>query len=133
MSFSSFHLNSARDARRGIALLVTIILLVFLVLIVVALSSLVRVETQIAINTDYVAQARQNALYGANLALGRLQETAGPDRRVTARSDIAGNNPHNSYLTGVWDENGQLITWLVNGNEDHTAGSPDIEPDSSPS
>lgn len=129
MLFSSSFSNTPRNARRGIALLVTIILLVFLVLIVVALSALVRVETQIAVNTDYVAQARQNALYAANLALGRLQETAGPDRRVTARSDIVGNNPHNSYLTGVWDENGRIITWLVNGNEDHLPGSPAVEPD----
>ncbi|TAG32885.1 MAG: hypothetical protein EAZ36_01600 [Verrucomicrobia bacterium] len=116
--------------RRGIALLVTVTLLVFLVLIAVALSSLVRVETQIAVNTDAVAQARQNALFGMNMALGRLQETAGPDRRITARADILGGTPNNAYLTGVWDETGALITWLVNGNEDHASGSPEIEPGS---
>lgn len=125
-SYSSF--PSRR--RRGIALLVTVILLVFLVLIAVALSSLVRVETQIAVNTDAIAQARQNALMGMNMALGRLQETAGPDRRTTARADIEGGSPNNAYLTGVWDENGALITWLVNGNEDHANGSPEIRPDS---
>jgi hypothetical protein len=112
------------DRRRGLALLVTIVLLAFLVLIVAALSSLVRVETQIAVNTDSVAQARQNALVGVNMALGQLQEHAGIDKRVTARSDITSGAIHNSYLTGVWDDSGNLVTWLVNGNEEQTAGNP---------
>jgi hypothetical protein len=100
------------------------VLLAFLVLIVAALSSLVRVETQIAVNTDSVAQARQNALVGVNMALGQLQEHAGIDKRVTARSDITSGAIHNSYLTGVWDDSGNLVTWLVNGNEEQTAGNP---------
>lgn len=125
-SFSGF--SPARDPRRGIALLVTIVLLVFLVLVVAALSSLVRIETQIAVNTDHLAQARQNALYAADVALGRIQETLGPDRRFTARADILSPTPDNAYLTGVWDDTGNLITWLVNGNENHNAGSPVVEP-----
>jgi hypothetical protein len=131
MSIPRHRFFTARHQSKGIALLVTIILLVFLVLIVVALSSLVRVETQIAVNTDAVAQARQNALVGVNMALGRLQETAGPDKRITARADILGPvAPPNAYLTGVWDKNGNLITWLVNGNDNHTPGNPRVTPDS---
>ncbi len=137
-------LFSAAPRRRGIALLVTIILLSFLVLIMVAMSSLVRVETKIATNQDTLAQARQNALMGLNVALGKLQETAGPDQRVTARADLMENNnaiisPARKYqmnMTGVWDTSGagapRLITWLVNGNEDLEGKDPNIEPDSGP-
>lgn len=130
MSSSSLSRFYRSDRRRGLALLVTIVLLAFLVLIVAALSSLVRVESQIAVNTDSVAQARQNALLGVNMALGQLQEHAGIDKRVTARSDITNSaTVHNSYLTGVWDDSGNLVTWLVNGNEDHPAGNPYVTPD----
>lgn len=118
--------------RRGIALLVTIVLLVFLVLIMVALSSLVRVETQIATNTQALAQARQNAMFGLNMAIGKLQETAGPDKRVTARADLSITNANQPNLIGVYDtSNGtpDLITWLVSGNEDHTV-DPKITPTS---
>ena len=83
-----FHKTFPQTRRRGVALLVTIILLVFLVLIMVAMSSMVRVETQIAGNTQSLAQARQNAMMGLNIAIGKLQETAGPDQRVTARADL---------------------------------------------
>ena len=120
--------------QRGVALLVTIILLVFLVLIMVAMSSMVRVETQIAGNTQSLAQARQNAMMGLNIAIGKLQETTGADQRATARADLvtpAASNQLN--LTGVWDTTNSpptLITWLVNGNEKHAAGNPDVKPDS---
>ena len=134
---SSFMVASPR---RGIALLVTIILLSFLVLLMVAMSSLVRVETKVAANQDTIAQARQNALMGLNIAVAKLQETAGPDKRVTARADMFDTNaavfPGPQYqmnLTGVWDTSGggapQLVTWLVNGNEDIEDQPPNITPD----
>ena len=126
--------------QRGVALLVTIILLSFLVLLMVALSSLVRVETKITGNNASLAQARQNALMGMNVALGKLQETAGPDQRVTARADVIDNTFTKKYqmnLTGVWDTTGagvpKLITWLVNGNEDLDGKVPNIDPEGSPS
>lgn len=123
---------------RGVALLVTIILLSFLVLLMVALSSLVRVETKITGNNASLAQARQNALMGLNVALGKLQETAGPDQRVTARADVIESTFTKRYqmnLTGVWDTTGagnpKLITWLINGNEDLDGKVPNIDPDGS--
>ncbi len=130
---------SSVSSRRGIALLVTIVLLSFLVLIMVALSSLVRVETKIANNQDTLAQARQNALTGLNIALGKLQETAGPDLRVTARADLLENSLAPEYqmnLTGVWDTSvggaPTLVTWLVNGNEDLQGLAPHVAPDLGP-
>ena len=74
--------------RRGFALLVTIVLVSFLVLILVGLASFTRVETQVAANSQQLAQARQNALMALNVALGQLQQAAGPDQRVTARAEI---------------------------------------------
>ena len=103
-------------AARGFALLVTIVLLAFLVLILVALASFTRVETQVAANAQTLSLARQNALLGLNIALGRLQETAGPDQRTTATADILDETgidpgisatvatlPANRHWTGVWD------------------------------
>lgn len=107
--------------RRGFALLVTIVLVAFLVLILVGLATFTRVETQVAGNSEKLALARQNALTGLNVAVGQLQRYAGPDNRLTARSDItvpgAINHP---YFTGVWRPINNTTTpdaWLVNGNE----------------
>lgn len=112
---SSAHHRSWVSARRGFALLITITLLAFLVLLLVSLASLTRVETQVAANSAQLAQARANALFALNLAVGQLQKYAGPDQRVTARADIDAANvsepggpgepviPHNPLWTGVWD------------------------------
>src|SRR5687768_980468 len=78
----------ARARREGFALLITITLLAFLVLLLVSLASLTRVETQVAANNQTLSQARQNALFALNVALGQLQKYSGPDQRVTARADI---------------------------------------------
>lgn len=75
-------------SRRGFALLVTIVLVAFLVLILVGLATFTRVETQVAANSQQLAAARQNALMALNIAVGQLQQAAGPDQRVTARADI---------------------------------------------
>lgn len=114
--------------RQGFALIVTIVLVAFLVLILVGLATFTRVETQVADNTESLSRARQNALAGLNIAVGQLQEHAGPDNRLTARSDItvtgAINHPH---FTGVWRPTNNTNTpdvWLVNGPEAGSAVTP---------
>ncbi|MFA6960147.1 MAG: hypothetical protein WC205_05290 [Opitutaceae bacterium] len=107
-----------RQRRAGFALLITITLLAFLVLLLVSLASLTRVETRVASNNQTLSQARQNALFALNVALGQLQKYSGPDQRVTALADIttvddkltrnaAGepvvNDVKNALWTGVWD------------------------------
>ncbi|MEN9841720.1 MAG: hypothetical protein RL376_1520, partial [Verrucomicrobiota bacterium] len=110
-----------RNPAQGFALLVTIVLVAFLVLIVVGLATFTRVETQVAANSQQVAQARQNAVMALNLALGQLQKYAGPDQAVTARADITSATPlKQPYLTGVWSTSNTSSTpdtWLVSGNE----------------
>ena len=113
-------------------MLITITLLAFVVLLLVSLAALTRVETQISDNSQQLAHARQNALMGLNIAIGKLQAAAGPDQRVTARAVV---DPFaattNSKWTGVWDSApssatyGQRLTWLVS--------SPAAAPDASTS
>ncbi len=76
------------DGKKGFALLITITLLAFLVLLLVSLAALTRVETQVASNSQQIATSRQNAMMALNIAIGQLQQTAGPDQRVTARAEI---------------------------------------------
>src|SRR4051812_49838113 len=92
-----------RTGQRGFALLITITLLAFLVLLLVSLASLTRVETQVANNSQQLAQARQNALMALNIALGQLQKYTGPDQRTTARADLEnGAGKTNGQWTGVY-------------------------------
>ncbi len=95
--------SSFENPRAGFALLITITLLAFLVLLLVSLASLTRVETQVAANNQQLVQARQNAVMAMNVALGRLQQLAGPDQRVTGTAElVAGANAAKQKWTGVW-------------------------------
>jgi hypothetical protein len=116
-----------RRPQRGFALLITITLLAFLVLLLVSLASLTRVETQVAGNNQRLSQARQNALLAVNIALGQLQQFAGPDQRITARADVLTSHAgspvatgtsgafdtfwatRNRYWTGVWGNSQSAI------------------------
>ncbi len=106
-----------RTNQRGFALLITITLLAFLVLLLVSLASLTRVETQVATNSQQLSQARQNALMALNIALGQLQKAAGPDQRVTATADLAGNT-NGARLPNANDTdpvNAQSVNGISNG------------------
>ncbi|HTJ78471.1 MAG TPA: hypothetical protein VL357_05700 [Rariglobus sp.] len=127
--------TSFKSSRKGFALLITITLLAFLVLLLVSLSSLTKVETQIASNNQDIGKARQSALMALNIAVGQLQKYAGSDSVTTARADILplSSTPLNTsnfsaYYTGVWGPlnalpdagdrtPSPLATWLVSGNE----------------
>ncbi|MFH1496533.1 MAG: hypothetical protein ABII82_01790, partial [Verrucomicrobiota bacterium] len=127
-------------------MLITITLVAFLVLILVSLATLTRVETQVAANSQQLAQARGNALMALNVAIGQLQKYAGPDQRTTARADLEnGAGVNNTHWVGVYGSslaadydatpgtlqtahtdpskvaaNGsgaRLLNWLVSGNE----------------
>lgn len=99
--------------RRGFALIVTIVLVSFLVLILVGLATFTRVETQVADNSQQLAQARQNALMAMNLALGRLQATTGPDQRVTATADLQPRSSVSSLDDGA---SGEDLTGSASGS-----------------
>lgn len=113
--------------RSGFALLITITLLAFLVLLLVSLASLTRVETQVASNNQSLIQARQNAVMGLNIALGRLQSLAGPDQRVTATAEIIpGAQADQRKWTGVWNTTSAAPSpdWLVSTATPAAASGP---------
>lgn len=118
------------DRSCGFALLLTLALLALLVLAVVGLSTLVRVNSQVASGGTFQMQARQNALLALDLAFGELQKHAGDDTRITGTAGIAGvaNLAANStrHWCGVWRADGTFVTWLASGaiNATSVAGDP---------
>ncbi|QYY37235.1 hypothetical protein [Ruficoccus sp. ZRK36] len=128
--------------RGGFALLVALVLMAFIFLLLTSLTALVRVETMSTQTSSSEVVARQNAKFGLLVAMGKLQQLAGPDRRVTARAEITAAATPNPMWTGVWkstppleynalapipprmngmetytDSNLYLMNWLVSGNE----------------
>ena len=108
--------------KRGFALILALSLVSFFVLLVLAISTLSRIASQAAQNSQKLELARQNALLALRVALGELQQYAGPDQRVTARAEIL--NPSrvdlvHPYWTGVWDTTvpEQAPLWLVSGSD----------------
>ena len=77
-----------RPASRGFALVMMLSLMAFVLLLVLSLTILVRVETKSAQLASAVQQAEQAALLGLKIALGKLQQAAGPDQRITATAAL---------------------------------------------
>ncbi len=112
-----------RGDRDGFALIVALALTAFVLLVVVSLGSIGRVQSRISQVAERQALARQEALYALGLALGQLEDLAGPDRRITARADILGagrTRPSARRWTGVWNFTGSEATlhWLVTEGAD---------------
>ncbi|MBI5768971.1 MAG: hypothetical protein HZA93_14340 [Verrucomicrobia bacterium] len=118
-------------------MLITVTLLAFVVLLLIGLAAYTRIETAIAGNTQRQAQARENALFALNVAVGQLQKHAGPDQRVTATAEAFGGGANTRRFTGVWttdataDPDGDPLTpltWLVSGNEPLNADGTPVNP-----
>lgn len=122
--------GAGRTGRRhGFALIIVVSLLALLVLALVSLATLTRIETQVGVNSRIQAQARQNARFALEQALGELQRHAGPDARITATADLVGVTNENRHWTGIWNPDGTGRTWLVSGNEN---GRLDVVPAAGP-
>jgi hypothetical protein len=63
-----------------------------MVLMVIVLASFLQVESRLAQSHAGYLRARFNALAAAKMAVGQLQQLAGPDQRVTMRADMYANN-----------------------------------------
>ena len=72
-------------------------------MLVIILAAFLQVETRLALGHSGYMRARLNAIASAKMALGQLQQLAGPDQRVTMRADMydAGNTPSAQYSTTV--------------------------------
>jgi len=114
---------------RGFALVLALMLMAFVLLLLLSITTLVQVETRAAtINLEQL-RARESARLALMLAIGELQQHAGPDQRVTARADILGDGnfaPEAKFWTGVWDttDPSAAPTWLVSGQNVDPANSP---------
>ncbi len=128
--------ESARR-RGGFALVLALTVMSLLVLIVLSLAGFLTIETRLAENGLQLTRARLNAIMGGRLALGHLQQEAGPDQRSTATGELAGVPPTASLpspwvlgtaaterisqgrtrWTGVWrtDQPDQPPAWLISG------------------
>ncbi|MBC2600651.1 hypothetical protein [Puniceicoccus vermicola] len=119
----------------GFALIISLGMLSLVLLLLVVLSSQLQIHLSEASISSSTIKAKESAKLGFLVALGELQKSAGPDQRVTARSDIfysdQSNIPfpnetaaENRFWTGVWDttrenqyESSSLSpTWLVSGD-----------------
>jgi len=74
-------------------------------MMVIVLAAFLQVETRLALGHSGYMRARLNAIASAKMALGQLQQLAGPDQRVTMRADMydAGKTPGAQSSSTVTD------------------------------
>ncbi|WP_309380791.1 hypothetical protein [Cerasicoccus frondis] len=132
-----------RTEHNGFALVIAISLMAFILLLLISLSSLLQVEIKVSATSAQFQAARQNALFGLSVAMGELQKTLGPDRRISTTASILegtenelslGANIANPYLVGVWEtaqwnpgdaidystqKQNNFVQWLVSYPSEH--------------
>jgi len=77
-------LATPTSRNQGFALVIALSLMAMIVLLLVSLSTTLQVELTSASHNRSMQEARMNAILGMQVALGQLQQHAGPDQRVTA-------------------------------------------------
>ena len=135
----------SKTGRGGFALVVTLSLMILLTIIAVGLLTLSSISLRASSQENAMAEARANARLALMLALGDLQKHLGPDRAITAPSEILAT-PSASIAkpntTGVWESwwdfnpNGapdygsektsSFRRWLVSSADMAAAGSRDF-------
>ena len=123
-------LPQAQPAKAGFSLLLSLVVLSIMILSVIMVAAFLSVETRLAGHAQLALRARLNGVVALRLALAHTQQEAGPDRRVTARADLAQPDvPVSSLLnpmwTGVWNTQrpNQPPHWLISGRDDLDPGA----------
>jgi hypothetical protein len=81
-----------RLKRSGFSLVLSLTIMAAMVMLVIVLAAFLQVESRLAQSHAGYLRARFNALASARIAIGQLQQLAGPDQRVTMRADMFADN-----------------------------------------
>lgn len=119
--------NLGNPQTKGFSLIGTLIILLLAAVLVVFLLTLVGLEERTSGTFEVHEQAQANAIFAMDLALAELQESAGPDQRITASAaifdeDTSTEDPdgiEHPYWTGVWYS---WDTWLNAGSSNPKTG-----------
>jgi hypothetical protein len=129
----------------GFALVVTLTLLVLLSLLALGMLSLSSISLRGASRGTAMAEARGNARLALMVAIGELQKEMGPDRRISATSEILSTSTTpvaKPNTSGVWEswwdfnpnaspnygteKTSRFRRWLVSNADDMATGSRDF-------
>jgi type II secretory pathway pseudopilin PulG len=88
---------------KGFALVVSLVLMILLTVLAVSLLSLSSISLRKTGEEDARMKAQANARMALILAIGELQKNLGPDKAISAPSDILGESPAKPGLMGVWN------------------------------
>ena len=122
---------------RGFSLVLSLVIMSAMVLTAIVLAAFLSVESRSAALRQSLSRSRLNCIMSARLALAHLQQEAGPDRRATARGELACDptpvspwplamsakiriGQGQNYWTGVWrsDKPDQPPAWIISGRGD---------------
>lgn len=88
---------------RGFTLIVTLSLMILLTVIAVGLLTLSGISIRASGQSEAMARAKANARLALMMALGDLQKALGPDKAVSATSEMLAQSPSKPNLAGVWE------------------------------
>jgi hypothetical protein len=103
------------SSRRGFTLIVTVSLMILLVILALGMLSLSSTALRSSAASSDMLKARQNARMALMLAIGQLQRHAGPDQRVTAPANIAGDAQGNASPPGAAPANALSVRGVDKG------------------
>jgi len=96
--------------KSGSVLLLTLMVVSLLMVVVLAFSIVVRMELRSVRSRQHLLQARAHARLGAELAIARLQETVGPDTRVSAPIQDVAARPNQRWIVQAIDSAAYRLT-----------------------